>query len=343
MSTAILVIYTGGTIGMVKEKASGVLMPFDFANLYDQIPALKLFDFRIDHHCFDPVIDSSNIHPDHWAELAEIIRKNYENYDGFVVLHGSDTMAYTASALSFMLQNLNKPVILTGSQLPLGVVRSDGRDNFITAMEIASAKTDDTPVVPEVCIYFENQLFRGNRTHKYNAEHFEAFKSVNYPTLAEVGVYIRYNHNAIRKPNFRNLRIYTKMETNILILKLFPGITHHAVKAVFHAEGLKAVILETYGTGNAPEVEWFVRELTESIDRGIIVVNITQCKGGAVEMGKYSTSLPLIKAGVVSGGDMTTEAAVAKLMFLLGNYSDRDEIVSRIQKPIAGELSEMED
>ncbi|MCD4734876.1 MAG: asparaginase [Bacteroidales bacterium] len=338
--TAILVIYTGGTIGMVCDKETGVLQPFDFDDMYRHLPALELFRFTIDHFCFEPIIDSSNMNPSFWSKLARIIEENYENYDGFVVLHGSDTMAYTASALSFMLQNLNKPVIFTGSQLPLGMVRSDGRENFLTSLEIAAAKDDDTPVVPEVCIYFENQLFRGNRTHKFNAEHFEAFRSVNYPTLAEVGVYIKYNYNAIRKPRFRKLKVYDNFDNNIAILKLFPGISEKVVSSILNIEGLMGVILETFGNGNAPDDEWFVSLVSNAVVNGIVVLNITQCKGGSVEMGKYSTSLKLLNAGVISGKDMTTEAAVAKLMFLFGNYVDKGEIARLVTKSIVGEMTE---
>ena len=256
-----------------------------------------------------------------------------------MVLHGSDTMAYTASALSFMLQNLNKPVILTGSQLPLGTVRSDGRENFITSIEIAAAKEDDTPVVPEVCIYFENQLLRGNRTHKFNAENFEAFRSVNYPPLAEIGVHIKYNYEKIRKPNFKKLKVFTGLDNNIAILKLFPGISRTTVECILNTNGMKAVIMETFGTGNAPDGEWFIKLLTESIDKGLIVLNVTQCKGGSVEMGKYATSLKLIRAGLISGRDITTEAAVGKLMHLLANYSSRDEIIRQLERSLTGEMT----
>ena len=240
--TSILIIYTGGTIGMIKDQKSGVLKPFNFNNVYQHIPSLKLLDYKIDNFCFDPVIDSSDMNPLVWGEIAKVIKSNYEKYDGFVVLHGSDTMAHTASALSFMLENLNKPVILTGSQLPLGMIRSDGRENFVTAIEIAAAQEDETPIVPEVAIYFEDQLMRGNRTTKYNAEHFEAFRSPNFPALADVGVYIKYNRPIIRKPNFKNLKVHTKMDNNIAILKLFPGISSQVVNSVLNTEGLRAVV-----------------------------------------------------------------------------------------------------
>lgn len=336
---AILVIYTGGTIGMIKDQVTGVLKPFNFDNIYQQIPALKLFDFKIDNFCFDPVIDSSNMNPVFWVEIARVIYNNYENYDGFVVLHGSDTMAYTASALSFMLENLNKPVILTGSQLPLGMIRTDGRENFITSIEIAAASQDETPVVPEVAIYFENRLMRGNRTIKYNAEHFEAFRSPNYPGLADAGVYIRYHFPNILKPNFKKLKLHTNLDTNIAILKLFPGITPQLVNAILGIEGLKGVVLETYGSGNAPTDKWLVTSLREAIGRGILILNVTQCQGGSVEMEKYQTGMALRDIGVLSGSDITTEAAVTKMMHVFGNYSQRNEIIEQFSRPIRGEMT----
>jgi L-asparaginase len=248
-------------------------------------------------------------------------------------------MAYTASALSFMLQNLNKPVILTGSQLPLGMVRSDGRENFITSVEIAAAKDDETPLVPEVCIYFENRLYRGNRTHKSNAEHFGAFRSPNYPPLAEVGTTIKYNRNVIHRPNFKKLKINKKLDGNVAILKLFPGITEKIVRSILEIDGLRGLILETYGTGNAPNEEWLLQPLAEAARHGLIILNVTQCEAGSVKMGKYETSIKLKEIGITSGGDMTTEAAVTKLMHLLGNYSDTEGIRQFLTKSIAGELS----
>ena len=337
--TKILIIYTGGTIGMVKDAKTGVLKPFKFENLMKMIPSLALLNYQIDSHCFDPLIDSSNMNPLYWAGLVDVIEGNYESYDGFVVLHGSDTMAYTASALSFMLQNLNKPIILTGSQLPLGMVRSDGRENLVTAIEIAAATEDETPMVPEVCIYFENQLFRGNRTHKFNAENFEAFRSPNYPTLADVGVYIKYNRNAIHKPNFKKLKVNKKLDSNIAILKLFPGISENVVSSILNIPGLKAVVLESYGAGNAPNSDWFIELMQAAIKKGLIVFNVSQCQGGSVLMGKYETSTKLKEVGVVGAFDMTTEAAVAKLMYLLGNLSDKKEIEKILQKSIVGELT----
>ncbi|HNX44773.1 MAG TPA: type I asparaginase [Bacteroidales bacterium] len=338
-SISILVINTGGTIGMVTDKETGALIPFDFGNLYQMMPALGNFDYTIDSYTFTPLIDSSNVTPAFWIELASVIEKNYENYDGFVVLHGTDTMAYSASMLSFMLENLNKPVIFTGSQLPIGVVRSDGRDNFITAVEIAADRKYDTPVVPEVAIYFENKLLRGNRTNKFNAENFNAFLSGNYPPLAEVGVYIRYNHNSILKPNFRSLKVHYSLDTHVAVLKLFPGISEIIVKSVLNIDGLKGVILETYGAGNAPTDKWFVASLQEAIKQGITIYNVTQCKGGSVEMGKYETGLALEKIGVVGGYDITTESAVTKMMFLLGQGISGQKLKELLQTPLRGELT----
>ncbi|MDP2424346.1 MAG: asparaginase [Bacteroidales bacterium] len=336
----ILVIYTGGTIGMAYNKESGTLKPFDFEQVYRNIPALENLNCYIDVHSFDPLIDSSNVNPPFWVKLAQVITVNYEKYDGFVVLHGTDTMAYSASMLSFMLENLNKPVVFTGSQLPMGVTRTDGRDNFINAIEIASAKSDNTPVVPEVSIYFENKLFRGNRTNKFNSENFNAFLSGNFPPLAEVGVHIRYHHNYIIKPNFKRLKTHTRFDTNVAILKLFPGITESVVSSMLNIPGLKALILETYGSGNAPTDKWFIDVLEDAIkNKDIIIYNVTQCKGGSVEIGKYETSANLGKIGVIGGYDITTESAIAKTMFLLGQGFAKNEVERLLQVPLRGEMS----
>jgi L-asparaginase len=335
----ILILNTGGTIGMVMDEKTGALKPVNFENLFDLIPTLRLFNYHIDHYCFDPLIDSSNMNPEVWASIADVIEDKYELYDGFVILHGSDTMAFTASALSFMLQNLNKPVILTGSQLPLGMIRTDGRENLLTAVEIAAAKEDETPVVPEVCICFENQVYRGNRTHKFNAQNFEAFRSSNYPALAVAGVSVDYNRNAIHKPNFKKLKVNRHFDDHVAILKLYPGITPEVVEANLGIKGLKALVLETFGSGNAPDEEWFLDRLRHAISKGLIVLNVTQCQVGKVEMGKYATSTRLKEVGVISGHDITTEAAITKLMYLLGNFQNRQEILNLLDISVIGEMT----
>lgn len=338
--TSILTIYTGGTIGMVMNPETGSLIPFNFKNIYEQIPELEKLHYHIDAIAFDPLIDSSDINPKHWVQIAEIIRDNYENYDGFVILHGSDTMSFTASALSFILTNLNKPVVITGSQLPLGVLRTDGRENFISAIEIAAAKDDETPIVPEVSLYFENKLYRGNRTYKYNAENFNAFVSGNYPPLAEAGVYIKYYKENIHKPNFKKLKLRTKMDTRIGVLKIFPGIQEPFVKAVLGCNDIRAIVLESFGSGNAPTDTWFIDALKNAIDRGLIIVNVTQCIGGSVDMGKYETSRRLKEIGVVSAKDMTSSSAITKLMFCLAEETDRHSIIKKFTSSWAGEISE---
>ena len=336
---SILVIYTGGTIGMVEDSATGALNPFNFKHLTSQIPEIKKFNYHIESISFDPIIDSSDMEPAVWVRMAEIIEAHYERFDGFVILHGSDTMAYSASALSFMLENLSKPVVLTGSQLPIGMIRTDGKENFITAIEIAAARKNGRAIVPEVCVYFEYQLYRGNRTHKYNAAHFEAFRSVNYPVLAHAGVQINYNEGFIHHPPEQEFRIFTSLDTNIAILKLFPGINEHVVRSILSTGGLKAVVMETYGTGNAPTSGWFLAALKEAVERGVLVCNITQCQGGTVDMGKYKTGIGMEKMGVVSGFDMTTEAAVTKLMYLLGNGYLHDRLKKYFQISLRGEMT----
>jgi L-asparaginase len=324
---------------MVQDPRTLSLKPLTFDNLYKYLPVLENFDCRIDFHTFEPLLDSSNMNPGFWVQLATVIEQNYEDYDGFVVLHGSDTMAYTASALSFMLENLNKPVIFTGSQLPIGMVRTDGRENFINSIEIAAAREFDTPVVPEVAICFENKLFRANRTSKLNAENFEAFISGNYPLLAEVGVRIKYYGNNILKPNFKKLRVSKELDDNIAILKLFPGISPQVTQSILNTSGLKAVILESFGAGNAPTVDWFMDQLQDASNRGIIILNVTQCKGGAVEMGKYETSAGLSRIGVIGGYDITTESAVTKLMYLLGSGYSSDSVKQLLQTSLRGEMT----
>jgi L-asparaginase len=337
---SILIIYTGGTIGMVNDPVSGTLVPIDFVHISDQVPELRRFGFTMKTVTFDPVIDSSDVSPDTWVRLADTIYENYERFDGFVVLHGTDTMAYSASALSFMLQGLEKPVIFTGAQLPIGVLRTDGKENLITAIEIAAARENGLPVVPEVCIYFENKLLRGNRTVKYSSEHFNAFVSPNLPPLAEAGLQIRYNHNIIRYPTVRRpLTLSDNFDTAVAVLRLFPGIRKETVHALMCSPGLRGLILETYGTGNAPTAGWFLEELGSFIGSGGIILNVTQCQAGGVEMGLYETSAGLIRAGVISGRDITTEAAVTKMMILLGSGLTDDRICSSLSRPLCGEMS----
>ena len=341
MRSSILIIYTGGTIGMKTDAATGALVPFDFSGIYDEFPSLKRLNVDIEVLTMSPVIDSSNVAPSNWVTLAELIRDNYDRYDGFVVLHGTDTMSYTASALSFMLENLSKPVVFTGSQIPIGVLRTDGRENLITAIEIAGARRDGRPVVPEVSLYFQNRLFRANRTTKRSAEALSAFRSYNYPPLAEVGVNIAYNLPAILHPTevSPQLRIATRLADGIEVVKLFPGLGENILRAMLSAPGLRAVVLETFGAGNAPTNEWFIRVLKEAIGRGIIILNITQCGGGKVSMELYETGLRLQEIGVLCGHDMTTEAAVTKLMYVLGLDLPDDRTRALLRRPLRGEFT----
>jgi L-asparaginase len=337
VKASILIIYTGGTFGMVYD-ANGALKPFNFGKVIDRLPELRSLDLQIRVISFPKPIDSSNVTPEDWKNIAYIIEENYAQYDGFIVLHGTDTMAYTASALSFMLRGLNKPVIFTGAQIPIGSLRSDARENLITALEIASSKIEGRPRVCEVCIYFNFVLLRGNRAQKVNSSAFSAFKSENYPELAESGISIRFNESVMTPYTESKLEIVNEMDTHVAILKIFPGITPLAVKGVLNIPGLKGIIMETYGSGNTMNAKWFIDLLKEAIEDGLIIVNVSQCLGGMVKQGKYETSTALEQVGVVSGSDMTTEAAIAKLMLLLGTEKDASEVCRKMQLPICGEM-----
>jgi L-asparaginase len=334
---SILILYTGGTFGMTYD-AHGVLIPFNFNLILEHLPTLKNLALELTVISFDNPIDSSNVEPEHWRILAKVIFEHYETHDGFVVLHGTDTMAYTASALSFMLDGLRKPVVFTGAQLPISEPRSDARENLITALEVASAKKAGMPLVPEVCIYFNYELLRGNRSKKVESMQFDAFDSGNYPPLAKAGVKIDYNFAFIRPSGRKELRLLSRIDTNISILKLFPGIQEATVRAVLATPGLKAVIMETYGSGNAPTSGGLLKHLKQVIDSGVLVLNISQCPGGRVMQGRYETSRELQKIGVTGGNDMTTEAALTKLMVLLGEFGP-EVTKDLIAEPLAGELT----
>jgi L-asparaginase len=325
---------------MIENPETGVLESFNFQHLKDNMPELRKLGHDISTIQFDPPLDSSDMGPESWMKMVQTIAENYNKYDGFVILHGTDTMSYTASALSFMLENLSKPVILTGSQLPIGMLRTDGKENLITAIEIAAAKENGVPIVPEVCVFFENDLLRGNRTRKINADNFNAFRSYNYPPLAHAGIYIKYDtqqiyHQVSRKP----LKPHYLLDRNIAVLKIFPGISPQVIESILNIPGLKGVVMETFGSGNAPSFPWFVDMMAEAVKRGIVIVNITQCSAGSVEMQRYETGHNLLQAGVISGYDSTTESAVTKLMFLFGHGLSPEEVKDHMNCSLIGEIT----
>lgn len=340
--SALLLIYTGGTIGMKQDMKDLTLKPFDFSQILDEVPEIRKFAFKIDTYSFEPPIDSSDVEPSLWQDLARLIKEKYEDYDGFIILHGTDTMSYSASALSFMLDGLTKPVIFTGSQLPIGVPRTDGKENLISAVEIASAKDDEGhPAVPEVCVCFDSLLMRGNRSTKVNSEVFRAFQSPNFPPLAEAGINIRYNNEYIRKPNdwYQSLTINTDLDTRVSILKIHPGITPEVVRNILCGKDTRAIIMETYGSGNAPTRNWFLDIVKESSAMNKIIVNVTQCLAGTVNMNIYANGKALERAGVIDGYDSTTESALAKLFYLMGKSRDNEWVKAMMGRNLKGEIS----
>ncbi|MDT0691668.1 asparaginase [Salegentibacter sp. F188] len=336
----ILLVYTGGTIGMIKDYDSGALKAFNFDELLQNIPELKLLEHEIETLSFNEPVDSSNMNPRGWLQIAETVEENYEKYDGFVILHGSDTMSYTASVLSFMFENLHKPIIFTGSQLPIGDLRTDAKENLITSIQIAGLQKKGEPVISEVGLYFEYKLYRGNRTTKINAEHFQAFASPNYTPLAESGVYLSVNDGVLWKSSLKQkTKLHKKLDDNILILKMFPGISESTVEHILSKKSLKGVILETFGSGNAPNEAWFLNILKKKIASGLQIVNVTQCIAGSVTMGRYETSIELKKIGVISGKDITTEAAVGKMMYLLAKDLSTNVFKTIFETSLRGEMT----
>lgn len=338
----VLLIYTGGTIGMGCNAITGALEPLDFKHLKEHLPEFRYIRTDIDVYQFAPAMDSSDMSPKWWIKLVQIIAQSYDSYDGFVILHGTDTMAYTASALSFLLENLTKPVILTGSQLPLGQLRTDGKENLLTSLELASTYTaDGRPMVPEVCIYFNGHLLRGNRSTKKNADGFNAFDSFNYPHLCDAGVNFNFHTHHILSPDFsKPMTAHTEVDCGVIVFSLFPGIEQQIVKHVLEAPEVRGIVMRSFGSGNAPHTSWLTRTLKEASERGVIVVNVSQCIAGCVEMSRYDTGVQLLDAGIISGRDCTVEAATTKLMYLLGRYKSAEEIRTLMAKSIAGELTE---
>ncbi len=340
-SPNILLIYTGGTIGMIKDYKSNALKSFDFSHLKNKIPELKLLDCHIENICFEDPIDSSNMNSDNWVKLVEIIEKNYHDFDGFVVLTGTDTMSYTASAISFMLENLQKPIVFTGSQLPIGDLRTDAKENLITAIQIATLQEKAGPKISEVCLYFEYKLYRANRTTKISSEQFEAFDSPNYPPLAKSGVHLNFNDKYLlkHKSKRQKLIVRKKINANVVILKLYPGITKQIVEHILNIPKLQGVILESYGSGNAPTEDWFINLLEKTLKKGIPIVNVTQCVSGKVIMGYYETSSRLQEIGIISGNDITTESAIAKMKYLIGEKVSFENFKMYFETPLRGEMS----
>lgn len=336
---SILIIYTGGTLGMDYNEA-GALIPCDFERIVARVPVLKELNINLSVTSFSPPIDSSNVNSKHWVQIGRLIEENYQKFDGFIVLHGTDTMAYSASALSFMLQGLNKPVIFTGAQLPIALPRSDGRENFVTALEIAADKKDGVSVISEVCVFFNHLLLRGNRSKKVESRHFDAFESENYPVLAEAGIVIDYNFSAL-KPNetTTELQFFPELSHDIIVLKLFPGISQGAVEHLLSIPNLRGVVMESYGSGNVPHQPWFLNQLESAVNKGVVILNVSQCNGGNVIQGKYEASSALNKLGVISGRDLTTEAATTKMMHAFGSYNGTDEIRKCLIHSISGEMN----